>query len=152
MTALRWRWAPLAELPGGAVYDALALRAEVFVVEQGCAYLDPDGADRAAWHLLGYDGEGLAAVARAFAPGLRGPEAAFGRVATAPRVRGQGLGRLLVSTVMERMAETFGPTPIRIAAQAHLDRFYGAFGFEICGPGFLEDAIPHLPMRREAPG
>lgn len=151
MTPLRWRWAPLGELPAGAVYDALELRAAVFVVEQGCAYLDPDGADPAAWHLLGYDSDGLAAVARAFAPGLRGPEAAFGRVATARRVRGQGLGRLLVTTVIHRMAETFGPTPIRIAAQAHLDRFYSDFGFEVCGPGFLEDGIPHLPMLRPIP-
>jgi ElaA protein len=34
------------------VYDFLALRAEIFVVEQACAYLDPDGHDPEAWHLL----------------------------------------------------------------------------------------------------
>ena len=46
------------------VYDMLALRARVFVLEQG-PYLDPDGADRQAWHLLGRDaGHALSAYLR----------------------------------------------------------------------------------------
>ena len=49
--SLQWRWARLESLRGEEVYDLLALRSRVFVVEQQCIYLDPDGVDRHAWHL-----------------------------------------------------------------------------------------------------
>jgi hypothetical protein len=51
------------------LYDALALRCRVFVLEQG-PYLDPDGLDRVAWHLLGRDASGaLHAYLRVVDPG-----------------------------------------------------------------------------------
>jgi len=38
--------------------------------------------------------------------------------------------------------------PVRISAQAHLQRFYGAFGFAPVGEEYLEDNIPHIEMVR----
>ena len=32
-------------------------------------------------------------------------------------------------------------------AQSPLAGWYATFGFEVDGPEFLEDGIPHLPMR-----
>jgi ElaA protein len=32
-------------------------------------------------------------------------------------------------------------------AQSPLARWYGTFGFEVTGLEFLDDGIPHLPMR-----
>lgn len=150
---LRWRWAPFAELDARAMYDALALRARVFVVEQDCAYVDPDGLDPGAWHLLGRAGGALVAYLRVLPPGAwmpeRLPERTIGRVVTAPEHRGRGLGRLLMAEGLRRAEATFGPEPLALAAQSHLRRFYEAFGFRVTGPEFLEDGIPHLPMRRE---
>ena len=39
--------------------------------------------------------------------------------------------------------------PITLGAQAYLEDWYGRFGFVTSGPGYVEDGIPHVPMRRE---
>jgi ElaA protein len=38
--------------------------------------------------------------------------------------------------------------PVRISAQAYLERFYASLGFERVGEPYLEDDIPHLEMLR----
>jgi hypothetical protein len=43
-----WKWKSFAELDTRELYALLRLRAEVFVVEQICPYLDPDGFDQSA--------------------------------------------------------------------------------------------------------
>ncbi|MEZ4469959.1 MAG: GNAT family N-acetyltransferase [bacterium] len=148
MDTPRWSWQPWSALDADAVYAVLALRAQVFVVEQACAYLDPDGLDARAWHLLGTTGEGtLVAYLRAFPPGALHPEAAvFGRVVTAPTHRGAGLGTALMREGLRRMGVTFGPGPVRASAQAHLTAWYAGLGFAVDGPGYDEDGIPHVPI------
>lgn len=143
-----WRWSALDGLAPRIVYEVLALRQRVFVVEQTCFYLDADGRDLDAVHLLGREAEDgpLVAYLRAFPPDGRG-DAVIGRVVTAPEVRGQGLGRPLMREGIARTWETWGRTPIRISAQAHLASFYGSLGFAVCGPGYDEDGIAHVPMR-----
>lgn len=77
----------------------VALRAEVFVVEQSCPFQDLDGVDRrdGVLHLLGYEGDHLAAYARIMAPGIGDDSgAAIGRVVTSPQSRGGGLGHSLL--------------------------------------------------------
>ncbi|NNE25528.1 MAG: GNAT family N-acetyltransferase, partial [Saprospiraceae bacterium] len=37
------------------LYDIMALRQIVFIVEQDCPYLDADGKDKFAHHLMGFD-------------------------------------------------------------------------------------------------
>ena len=54
---MNWRWFRYRDLTLDDLYDALQLRCRVFILEQG-AYLDPDGLDRSAWHLLGRDDAG----------------------------------------------------------------------------------------------
>ena len=66
------------ELTAGELYQLLQLRSEVFVVEQQCIYLDADGKDYKALHLLGYEGERLTAYTRLFAPGDYCEEASIG--------------------------------------------------------------------------
>ena len=152
MQALRWQCAPFDQLALRELYALLALRAEVFVVEQTCAYQDIDGRDPEAWHLLGWvggeDPAPLLAYARLFAPGARYAEASVGRIVTAPAVRGRGLGRELVARAIEECRARFGPAPIRISAQAHLQRFYAEQGFAAEGPLYDEDGIPHVQMVR----
>lgn len=143
---LRWHWKSFGALDTRALYDLLALRQEVFVVEQECAYLDADGKDPQAMHLLGYDGDRLAVYLRAFAPGVLRREAVIGRVVTAQDSRGVGWGRRLMEEGIRRVWRHWGQGPIFLSAQSHLEDWYRALGFEICGPGYLEDGIPHLPM------
>ena len=54
-----------AELTLDDLYEILRIRAEIFVVEQRCFYLDPDGIDRDSIHVGLRDASGaLAAYAR----------------------------------------------------------------------------------------
>ena len=149
-----WRLSRFDELTTRELYAALALRQLVFVVEQQCAYLDADGNDEAALHLLGWrerDGDRLlVAYARLFAPGTIYPEAAIGRVVTHPEVRGEGVGRALMREAIARVEEQFGPGGIRLSAQRYLERFYGELGFVAEGEPYDEDGIPHIEMARPA--
>lgn len=150
-TPLRWRWARLESLGVGELYDALALRSRVFVVEQHCIYQDADGVDRCAWHLLGRDDEGrLQAYLRAVDPGVKYEEPSLGRVITAPEVRGTGLGRVLVLEGLARCAAAWPGQGNRISAQSRLERFYASLGYQRVGPDYPEDDIPHCEMLRSA--
>ena len=141
-----WTWSRFADLGIDNLYDALALRCRVFVLEQG-PYLDPDGIDRLAWHLLGRDDAGeLQAYLRVVDPGVKYTEPSIGRVITAAAVRGSGLGRRLVAEGVARCVAAWPGQGIRISAQAHLERFYGGFGFVRVGDPYPEDSIPHLEM------
>jgi ElaA protein len=147
-----WTWLRWPELGVDNLYDALALRSAVFAVEQRCAYLDPDGVDRHCWHLLGRDATGtLQAYLRAVDAGVKYAEASIGRVVTAPAARGTGLGRSLVAEGLRRADAEWPGVALRISAQAHLQRFYGGFGFVAVGDTYVEDDIPHIEMLRAAP-
>jgi ElaA protein len=148
---VHWTWSRFGELGVDNLYDALALRCRVFVLEQG-PYLDPDGIDRHAWHLLGRDADGvLQAYLRAVDPGAKYAEPSIGRVITSPEARGTGLGRVLVAEGVARCAAAWPGQAIRISAQSHLADFYGSFGFARCSDDYLEDDIPHCEMLKPAP-
>lgn len=141
---LAWHERAFDELRPAELYAITALRERVFVVEQRCLYLDADGIDPRCRHLWAADGDAVRAYCRLVPAGVKFPEVSIGRVITAPEARGTGLGREL----MRRALAAVGSVPVRIAAQAHLDRFYGDLGFVRAGPEYLEDNIPHVDMLR----
>jgi ElaA protein len=131
------------------LYELLALRQEVFIVEQDCPYLDADGKDPDSWHLLGRDEQGrLAAYARILPPGLSYEDyPAIGRVVTAPFCRGKGHGKDLMKAAIAHCISLFGDRAIKISAQTYLLKFYESLGFRSTGEEYLEDGIPHTAMR-----
>jgi len=143
---IAWSCVAWNALDRDALYDVLALRARVFVVEQTCAFNDIDGVDRDALHLLGHDDGKLVAYARILAPGRLHDHAVIGRVVVAPEARSGGNGRTLMTEAIARTHAAFGPGPIHIGAQARLERFYGSLGFVMSGQEYDEDGILHLPM------
>lgn len=146
---LHWSWSRFDDLGVQGLYDALQLRCRVFILEQG-PYLDPDGLDRASWHLLGRDAAGtLQACLRVVDAGVKYAEPSIGRVVTSPEVRGAGLGRALMAEGVAGCERFWPGRAIRISAQAHLQRFYRTFGFEAVGDEYLEDGIPHVEMLRK---
>jgi len=172
---LTFRWRAFDELSPAELHALLQLRSRVFVVEQQCVFLEVDGRDPDAFHLLGYTtrrlngdasahdpGAGpsaralaagdthLAACARVFAPGVRHAEASIGRVVTHPAVRGEGTGRALMRAAIAEVESRWPGIAIRLEAQRYLERFYESFGFAVAGAPYLEDDIPHIPMRRGA--
>ena len=126
------------------LHGILRLRAEVFVVEQDCAYLDPDGRDLepATRHLWVEAGGGqVVACLRVLRDDDGG--SSIGRVATAAAHRSRGLAAGLVQRALQGAAR-----PVRLNAQTHLVEWYERLGFEPAGAAFLDDGIPHTPMRR----
>ena len=146
--SLQWTWSRFAELGADGVYDMLALRAKVFILEQG-PYLDPDGVDRSSWHLLGRDAtHELRAYLRVVDPGVKYDEPSIGRVVLDKSLRGSGAGDVLVAEGVARCVAAWPGRGIRISAQAHLQRFYYRHGFVIVGEPYLEDDIAHVQMWR----
>lgn len=150
---IEWEWCHYEELSLDQLYEILAVRQSVFVVEQNCAYQDADGLDQVSHHLMGwfFDDEGrktLAAYARIIPPEVVKPELAIGRVITDEAFRGQGLGRVLLAEAVRLSEETFPDNDIYLSAQAHLQSFYGSCDFVASGEPYDEDGIPHIAMFR----
>ena len=150
MPRVEWQWQRFAELQAEALYALLAARAAVFVVEQHCAFLDLDGLDRRAWHLLGWvasdDGPTLAAYLRLIDPGHPYAEASIGRVLTTASFRGTGLGRAAMREGIAGAARHYPGQALRIGAQQRLERFYAEFGFRTVSAPYIEDGIAHVQM------
>ena len=153
-TSIEWQWLSFDALSREQLYALLRLRSEVFVVEQNCVFLDMDGLDDNAMHLLGtrvMDGAAqLVAYVRCFPKGVSFTEASIGRVVTKPSARGGGLGHLLIAEAIRALQQHWGPQAIRIGAQAHLKNFYQQHGFVDMGLPYDEDGIAHLEMLRVA--
>ena len=139
---------PFQQLSPEDLYDIMALRQEVFVVEQNCPYLDADGKDQSSWHLCGRDASGLLACYTRLLPEGLAYEgySSIGRVVSSPSVRGTGAGKVLMNRSIGMCRFLFGPLPIKIGAQVYLTRFYEGFGFRTVGEPYLEDGIPHIKM------
>ena len=151
---IEWQWSSFADLAVADLYEMLALRQQVFVLEQTCLYPDIDGLDPDAHHLLGWrtvDGKReLAATLRCLAPGAKYDEMSLGRVVTSPSTRGTGLGRELVAQGIACAEQLHPGHAIRIGAQAHLETFYAGFGFRTVSAPYDEDGILHIDMLRPA--
>ena len=138
------RRARFAELTPFELYGLCRLRVDVFVVEQECPYPELDGRDTepTTVHVWFEEDGAVLATIRVLDDG---DTRAIGRVATAASARGRGLAARL----MEEGIALCGDLPITLGAQAHLEGWYERFGFRRSGVAYVEDGIPHVPMRRE---
>lgn len=145
---LTYHRASAAQIDPLTLYGILRLRVEVFVVEQDAAYPDLDGRDvePGAELLWAADGTDVVSTLRV----LHDPEGVLrvGRVATAARARSLGVASQLMRHAVARCTELDPGAPVVLGAQAHLAGWYARFGFVVDGPGYDEDGIPHVPMRR----
>lgn len=142
-SALPVQSAAFGDLDVTVLHDLLRLRCDVFVVEQDCPYPDIDGrdAETTTVHFWVTDGDVLVACLRR----LDEPDGAvrIGRIATRADRRGEGLAAGLVRAALDGEAG-----PAVLDAQSPMVDWYTRFGFVPSGPEFVEDGIPHVPMRR----
>lgn len=134
------------ELTTRQLHDLLKLRVDVFVVEQECAYGELDGRDieSGTRHVWTTDEKGgICAYVRVVDDDL---QRRLGRVAVRADARAEGLANELVAHVLGNHRG-----PWVLDAQTYLAGWYRRLGFEAAGPEFVEDGIPHVPMRREEP-
>jgi ElaA protein len=141
---LRRSWA--RDLDAPTLYALLALRVEIFVVEQACPYPETDGRDlepatRHFW--LENPGGEVISTLRLLQDGP--DEFRIGRVCTRASERGHGHTNRLMNAALEEV----GDRPCRISAQTYLADMYARHGFVLDGPEFDEDGIAHVPMVRE---
>ena len=146
--ALHRSWGP--ELSAATLYALLALRVEVFVVEQSCPYPELDGRDlesrtRHFW-LEGVGGEVISTLRLMEDHQADGMVFRIGRVCTRPAYRGRGH----TARLMRAALDDVGPHPCRLSAQSYLADMYARHGFAVDGAEFVEDGIPHVPMLRAA--
>jgi ElaA protein len=146
MTDLQLHAARPSTLDAVTLYRILQLRTNVFVVEQQCPYPELDGRDLepdAEWLWATEEGELLATMRV-----LRQPDGALriGRVATEQRARSRGIAARLVQFALQRA----GSSEVVLDSQSPLEGWYQRFGFVRCGEEYVEDSIPHVPMRRPA--
>jgi len=136
------------DLDAATLYALLRLRTDVFVVEQRCPYPELDGRDlEPGTRHLWLAPEGDRTDPHAYLRLLRESDgsARIGRVCTAEKARGLGLSARLVAAALDLVGSH---TACILDAQSYLVDFYARFGFSPTGPEFLDDGIPHVPMRR----
>lgn len=148
MSNILWKIKTFSQLSSYELYKILKARAEVFVVEQTCPYLDPDGYDEKAIHVWAEQNGQFLAYCRLFDKGIKYNEASIGRVLTTAEGRGKNLGKQLINYAIETIENRFGTSEIKISAQDYLLKFYSDFGFKDTGKKYLEDDLPHTEMVR----
>ena len=138
------------ELSVAELYDLLALRTDIFVVEQECAYPELDYYDQPAQHLMMYSGTALVACARTLPPDTLYKEPSIGRVAVKFNYRGKGLARKIFEASMGHLMAAYPNRDLKLQAQTYLEKFYAEFGFRRVSEAYPDYGIMHIDMIREA--
>ena len=138
------------ELTLQELYDILAVRVSVFVVEQSCPYMELDGRDKDAVHVwLEEDGK-IAAYLRIMDRGVESEYVSLGRVIAVKR--GCGIGARILSEGIRAAEKLFKPDKLYLEAQVYAKGFYEKQGFKQISEEYSEDGIPHIKMIRECGG
>lgn len=144
---MQWQLQKFEDLSGKEVHEILAVRQEVFVVEQECVYLDADNLDYSSYHLTGRTEEGeICGYARINFPGSRYAEPSIGRLLIRKKFRSQGLAKKVLEMTVAKCFEQYPESNIKISAQLYLKKFYTEIGFAAIGLPYDEDGIEHINM------
>lgn len=128
--------------------EAFKVREKVFVVEQQVAPEDEyDEYEASSTHFIAYDADNNACGTARWRRTDRGIK--LERFAVLERVRGSGIGSLLVKQVLEDIQSVTKKERITVYmhAQTHAVKFYEKFGFRCYGEEFDECDIMHFEMR-----
>ncbi len=125
------------------LYAILALRVQVFCVEQNCPYQDIDDQDQQAQHVFTKDNDIIMAYARI----IKGKQETYhiGRVVVDERHRKKGLATIIMQACIDELKSK--AKRVEISAQSYLTDFYQGLGFKSMGEYYLEDDIPHEKMQ-----
>ena len=143
--------APVLQLRTGSWQDlgrdALLVRTEVFVQEQGVPMdIERDDADASAVHVVAMNGLGQpVATGRLLQAGAG--VAKIGRMAVNRILRGTGVGAQVLQA-LEAAARQRGDQMVRLNAQSSAQGFYRKQGYSACTEPFEEAGILHIGMEK----
>lgn len=143
---MNWKIKKFNELNIEEIYKILALRNEIFIVEQECPYLDCDDKDLNSYHLFLRENGEIVSYLRILEKGVSYDEISIGRVAVKKSYRGKGISRKMMQKAIEFIENNLSENTIKIQAQAYLLDFYSSLGFKAVSDEYLEDNIPHIDM------
>lgn len=124
---------------------ALALRIEVFCVEQGVPRdVEVDACDEEALHLIAVQDGTVLGTCRLLALG-DSSVARLGRMAVRSDARRRGVGGALLQGALAQARER-GAASVSLNAQRPAQRLYAAQGFRVRGAPFYEAGIEHVAM------
>lgn len=145
--AIDWGFSLFSEFTNDQLYQLLQLRQKIFIVEQHCPYLDADGQDQQAIHLLAFDKKNIVAALRLIAANnttfKSAEKIAIGRLVVDDAYRGSGLGRAAITKAIDYIKQYSSANIICLSGQCYLNRFYCELGFTAKGDVYLEDGIEH---------
>ena len=126
--------------------DLRALREAVFINEQHVPEeLEWDGRDESAIHVLAQDEQD-----RPIGTGRLLPDGHIGRMAVLPPWRHQGVGRAIL-TALVNIARKMRLPRVELDAQTQAMGFYEQQGFSAIGEVFMDAGILHRRMQMELP-
>jgi predicted GNAT family N-acyltransferase len=121
--------------------SARLVREVVFLAEQKIPEeLEWDEWDELSIHAVAADANGVA-----LGTGRLLPDGHIGRMAVLANVRGQGVGRLILQSLMQA-AQQRGDKRVVLSAQSHAQDFYRRYGFKSVGEEYKEAEILHIEM------
>lgn len=130
------------------IQDALALRKQVFVNEQGfSAESEVDAIDERAAHAVLYDDDGaVAATGRLYID----DEGYWrlGRLCVREELRGKQLGDLLMRMLLDK-ALMAGGRHFRLSSQTDKRLFYEKYGFSVVEGPYMDEHVEHYLMEAD---
>jgi ElaA protein len=140
------KWHRFETLTSHELYELLRFRQNIFVVEQRSPYLDLDGLDQRAWHLLARVRGELAGYLRLMPTGGLSAPVRIGRVAVSLHLRRHGIGRALMHHALTFCHQRYPWEPIALGAQLRLVPFYESFGFAAASEPYDDCGVEHIEM------
>ena len=135
--------------PGANLTDAYAVRAAVFVNEQGFSEaIEFDDIDHIAYHIVIFDGQKPIATGRVFPEQPESKDTyVIGRVAVLKKYRGKEIGIKLM-TKLEECAKALGGSRVVLGAQLRAREFYTKRGYKEYGEEYMDEQYPHINMEK----
>ena len=149
-SGFHWQCVHFNELSLKDLHKCMAIRQEVFILEQRCFYLDADQFDQSAYHLMVKEKKDLDSKLVAYLRIYYDQKSwHIGRVLVIKDQRGRGLGKQLMRRCHEEVDKLNQSihAPIELSAQVQVLKFYKDLGYRIIGEQYEDAGILHQKMR-----
>ena len=134
-----------ADLTNRELYEILSLRSQVFIVEQGGRYQDPDGVDYDSIHIF-EEAETVTGCIRVFPKADEPGTVQLGRLVV--RHRKQGLGRQLMEEAEKVAISAWNARSLYLTGRLEALGFYQKCGYEIEAPGLIDGELCYYHLRK----